>query len=58
MNTPKNDTKPQLHPPMHWTSSIVHCDNKQTKESKKGARIKPCKFCIIPKIETFFLQYY
>ena len=55
----------QIHPqipPMHWTSSIVHCDNQPNnqpnKQPNKHTPIKTCKNCTIPRIETFFLQYY
>ena len=62
MNTPDNNQVNKLPqhpiiysntPPLHWTSSVVHCDKKPNKQPNKQTQIKTCKI-----IKTFFLQYY
>ena len=68
MNIPDNQEIYFPPPPVHWTSSVVHCDNpsnnppnnppnkspdKSPDKSNNCTQIKTCKL-----INTFFLQYY
>ena len=48
-------------PPVHWTSSVVHCEKPSNNASNKPPNKQPSKYtqaktCKV--INAFFLQYY